>query len=138
MAHVAQSAFTPASIISGVISISFAGAPASTESGLGECTFGIWLSQRYTCRDWKLIEGQALLKNISINNDHFICYRTNYKPAFDLAKTATYDVSLHSCSQSSTPMLLTYDVLSAKVQVCFAPYLDMEMTCTQENTPPSK
>ena len=88
--------------------------------------------------DWKLIEGQALLKNISINNDHFTCYHTNYKPAFDLAKIATYDVSLHSCSQSSTPMLLTYDILSTKVQVCFAPYLDMEMTCTQENTPPSK
>jgi hypothetical protein len=88
--------------------------------------------------DWKLIEGQALFKNISINNEHFTCYRTSYKPAFDLDKIATYDVSLHSYSQSPTPMLLTYDVLSTTVQVCFAPYLEMEMACAQEKTPPSK
>jgi hypothetical protein len=88
--------------------------------------------------DWTLIEEQAIFKNISTNNEHFTCYRTSYKPAFDLDKIATYDVTSHNYSQSLTPMLFSYDVLSATVQVCFAPYREMEMACTQEKTPPSK
>ena len=87
---------------------------------------------------WKQVEGEAIFKNISINNVNFICYRTIYKPAAGLDKIATFDISSHYYSQNPTPMLLTYDVLSATVQVCFAPYHEMEMACTQEKTPPSK
>lgn len=139
----------PASIISGVISISFAGAPAGLDSSSGPTSesgsIALFLSQVYNCQcsgfiegDWKPIEGQAIFRNISTNNEHFTRYRTSYKPAFDLDKIATYDVSSHNYSQSLTPMLFSYDVLSATVQVCFAPYREMEMACTQEKTPPSK
>jgi hypothetical protein len=88
--------------------------------------------------NWKLTEGQIIYKNKNINNDNFICYRYAYNPAFGLDKVVASDVSSHSYSPNLTPMLVTYDVLSATVHVCIVPYYDMEMACMQEKTPPSR
>ena len=83
--------------------------------------------------NWKVTEGQIIYKNKNINNEHFICYRYAYNPAFGLDRVTTSDVS-----QNLNPMLVTYDVLSATVHVCIVTYYDMEMACMQEKTPPSR
>jgi hypothetical protein len=88
--------------------------------------------------NWRLTEGELIYKTKSINNDSFMCYRSAYNPASNLDRLATSDVSSHSYSTNPTPMLLTYDVLSATVQVCVVPFYDMEMACMQEKAPPSK
>jgi hypothetical protein len=86
--------------------------------------------------NWITIDGEFVYKNNSINNDNFKCYRTTYKSAFGLERLVRYDISSRTYGRYPSPMLLTYDVLSATAQVCVVPYYDMEMACTQEKTPP--
>jgi hypothetical protein len=38
--------------------------------------------------NWKITEGELIYKNKNINNDHFICHRTTYNPAFGLNRLA--------------------------------------------------
>jgi hypothetical protein len=87
---------------------------------------------------WRLARDKISYNNIGINSDHFICRRATYTAASDFDKLATADLTLHGFSGSPTPILLTYDILSATIQVCVAPYSDMEMVCIQEKTSPSK
>lgn len=63
---------------------------------------------------------------------------TSYTPAFEFDRLATADLTMRGFSGSPASILMTYDVLDATIQICVAPYTDMEMVCVKEKTPLSK
>ena len=87
---------------------------------------------------WRRAPDKISYTNINIDNNHFICRRTTYSPKFEFDRLATADLTLHGFSGSPAAILMTYDVLSAQIQICVVPYSDMEMVCFPEMTPPSK
>jgi hypothetical protein len=66
---------------------------------------------------WKLAPDKITDTNIYINNNRFRCNRTTYIPAFKFDKIATADLTLHGFSGSPASILMTYDVISAEVQI---------------------
>jgi hypothetical protein len=87
---------------------------------------------------WRLAPDRIIYSNTYINNNKFICNRTSYSPTFKFERLATADLTLHGFSGSPASILMTYDVVSAEIQICVVPYSHMEMVCIPEKTPPSK
>jgi len=57
---------------------------------------------------------------------------------FNFERLATADLTLHGFSGSPASILMTYDVMSAEIQICVVPYSNIEMVCIPEKTSPSK
>lgn len=84
---------------------------------------------------WRRAQDKLSYTNINIDNNHFICRRTAYSPTFEFDRLATADLTLHGFSGSPAAIIMTYDALSAEIQICVVPYSDMEMVCIPEKTP---